>query len=238
MQDIADITAVILAGGKGTRLRPVVSGRPKVMAETAGRPFLEYLLDQLSSAGLRKAVVCCGYLAEQIEDYFGPSYKSLSLIYSTEDCPLGTGGAARLALPHISSDVVLIANGDSYIEVDIVEYVKWFIAKSCRAGLLLTEIEDASRYGKVRINERGIIECFEEKSSIPEAGLINAGMYLMRKELIASIPEGEFYSLEHQLFPRLAGAGLFGYRCDGRFIDIGTPWSYEMAQDFFAVKNP
>jgi NDP-sugar pyrophosphorylase family protein len=155
-----------------------------------------------------------------------------------EDCPLGTGGALRLAIPHVSSDIVLITNGDSFIEVDIAEYIQWFCAKQRRAALLLTEVSDSGRYGRVRINEQDVIESFEEKCDTPRAGLINTGMYLMRKELIASIPEGQFYSLEHQLFPRLAGASLFGFRCYGRFIDIGTPQSYEMAKDFFAVKNP
>ena len=233
MSNTSDITAVILAGGKGTRLRPVVSDKPKVMAEISGKPFLTYLLDQLASADLRKAVVCCGYMAEQIKDYFGPSYKTLSLVYSIENCPLGTGGAVRLAIPHISSDIALVANGDSFIEVDIKEYVKWFRTQSSPVSLVLTEVPDASRYGKVRINEQNIIESFEEKCHTPEEGFINAGVYLMTKELIVSIPEGRFYSLENELFPQLAGMSLAGFRCRGRFIDIGTPRSYERAKVFF-----
>ena len=107
-------TAVLLAGGAGSRLRSVIDDRPKVLAEVCGRPFLEYLLDQRVKWRIRDVVLCTGYLAEQIEAYFGMTYRSLRLRYSREIIPLGTAGALRLALPLVRSDTVLVLNGDSF----------------------------------------------------------------------------------------------------------------------------
>ena len=108
MVKLSDITAAILAGGQGTRLRPVLADRPKVLAEVMGRPFLSYLLDQLSSAGARKVILCTGYMGDMVQEVYGGTYKSLHLLYSREDEPLDTGGALRLALPLIDSDCVLV----------------------------------------------------------------------------------------------------------------------------------
>ncbi len=236
MHKISDITAVILAGGKGTRLRSVVSDKPKVMAEISGKPFLAYLLDQLQSAGLRKVILCTGYMAEKIENHFGDSYGSLKLVYSKEEQPLGTGGAVRFALP-LLSETVMVMNGDSYIDANLSEYAKWFLDKDSDAALLLASVTDISRYGKVCINNDNTIASFEEKCNNTSQGWINAGVYLMKKFLISSIPAGKFYSLEQDLFPDLAGKKLFGFCCGGRFIDIGTPQSYGEAEEFFANVN-
>src|ERR1700751_2704735 len=104
------ITGAILAGGSGTRLRPILIGRPKVLAPVSGRPFLTYLLDQLSEAGIRKAVLCTGYLAEQVKSAVGERYGDLQILYSQEDRPLGTAGALGLALPLLDSEPVLVFN--------------------------------------------------------------------------------------------------------------------------------
>jgi len=129
MQVISDITAVILAGGLGTRLQPVVPDKPKVLVEVLGRPFLVYLLDQLVSLGLHKVVLCTGYKGDKVQECFGGAYRSLRLLYSREDEPLGTGGALRLALPCFSSDTILVMNGDSYIDADLGTYLDWFFQK-------------------------------------------------------------------------------------------------------------
>jgi len=232
MQSTCETQAAILAGGLGTRLRPVVSDRPKVLADVAGRP---YLLDQLAGTGVREAVLCCGYMAEMIEEHFGETYKSLRLVYSREDEPLGTGGALRLALPGLSSDIILVMNGDSYVDADLNVYLDWFFEQNRRAALLLTKVDDISRYASVQINNDKTIASFREKCDNAGAGWINAGIYLIKKELIASIPSGRFYSLEKEFFPAMATKGLYGFCCQGRFIDIGTTESYAAAEDFFAV---
>ncbi len=236
MQKVSDINAVVLVGGMGTRLRSVVSDRPKVMAEVGGRPFLTYLLDQLRSAGFSKVILCCGYMAEGVSEYFGDSYGSLRIIYSNEDHPLGTGGALRLALPYVTSEVVLVMNGDSYVDADLGEFIKWFNEKRCQAALILTTADDTSRYGKIQINADETIERFNEKCDNSGSGWINAGVYLIRRSSITSIPDGRVFSLERDFFPVLAGKELAGFRFYGRFIDIGTPQSYELAKGFFNEK--
>lgn len=237
VQSISDITVVILAGGLGTRLQSVVSDKPKVLAEVLGRPFLAYLLDQISLAGGRKVVICTGYMGGQVRERLGDISSSLCLLYSREEEPLGTGGALRLALPCLCSDTILVMNGDSYMDTDLCAYVDWFFRQSREAALLLTKVLDTARYGKVTVGQDENITAFDEKGRSSGAGWINAGMYLMKKSLIASIPVGRAYSLEREFFPTLAGRRLFGFRAEGRFIDIGTPKSYAMAEDFFAVKG-
>jgi NDP-sugar pyrophosphorylase family protein len=227
--------AAVLAGGLGSRLRPVVMDRPKVLAEVGGRPFLAYILDQLDQAGVREVVLCTGYMAESIWRAFGDRYKSLTLKYSEEMQPLGTGGALRQALPHCFSDPILVLNGDSFIDADLGGYCEWFYENDLETAILLTMVPDASRFGRVVVREDGLIMRFEEKSGHHDAGLINAGVYILKKDVVLSIPEGRRYSLERQLFPKLTGKSLYGYLTKGSFIDIGTPESYLSAEEFFKI---
>lgn len=230
---LSDITAVILAGGRGRRLRPVVADRPKVLAQILGRPFLTYLLDELAFAGLRRVVLCTGYMSEKIYQTLGDTYASLNLFYSREERPLGTGGALRLGLPELTSDIVLVMNGDSYIKIDLSHLLESFSGKDARAALVLARVSDTGRYGRVVLGEDGRIELFEEKGGHAGPGWISAGLYLLRRELIATIPAGQTYSLEREFFPRLIGKNLYGYPSEGKFIDIGTPDCYKKAEAFF-----
>lgn len=230
---LASIMGVVLVGGLGTRLRPVIQDRPKVLAEVKGRPFLTYILDQLDQAGMREVVLCTGYMAEAIERTFGGDYKSLILKYSKEVQPLGTGGALRQALPYCFSDPILVLNGDSFIDANLSKFVEWFQENNLEAAVLITEVSDASRFGRVVVRQDGLIISFEEKSGHQDTGLINAGVYLLKKHIIQSIPQGKKFSLEQQLFPQLMGKSLYGYLTKGSFIDIGTPESYLLAEEFF-----
>lgn len=231
---LADVTAAILAGGLGTRLRPVIADRPKVLAEVQGRPFLGYLLDQLSAAGLRLVVLCTGYMGEQVRSAFGNSYGRLRLVYSQEAFPLGTGGALRLALPLFDSDSVLVMNGDSFCETDLGGFWNWHCARKAEATLVLTKVADTKRYGKVQTRADGLVLRFEEKSDVGGPGWMNAGIYILSRHLLLGIPEGRCISLESQVFPAWVGRPLYGYRGGGRLLDIGTPESYGAAEQFFA----
>jgi NDP-sugar pyrophosphorylase family protein len=230
MQNLSNITVVILAGGLGTRLRSIVSDRPKVLADVHSRPFLTFLLDELVNASAQDVVLCTGYMADEVYKKFGKEYKSLRLLYSKEHKPLGTGGALRLALSMFKSDFVLVMNGDSFIRVNLTTYLNWFFDKKRQAAILLTKVSDTARYGSVNIDHEEKITAFNEKETSLGAGLINAGIYLMKKSLIASIPTGRFYSLESELFPNLVGKKLFGFCCNGPFVDIGIPESYTRAK--------
>ncbi len=232
------ITAVILAGGLGTRLRPVIGDRPKVLAPVSGRPFLAYLLDQLATAGMRKVVLCTGHLGEQIRATFGDSYGGLELRYSHENKPLDTAGALRLALPLLDTDPVLVMNGDSYCQVSLDAFLRWHDERQALASLLLTYVDDTGRYGRVVVDEEGAVRSFEEKSSSGNPGFINAGIYLLSQEVLKSIPAHRAVSLEHEVFPSWIGRGLYGYTGGGVFLDIGTPESYAAAQRFFDDRRP
>jgi len=214
-------TAVILAGGLGTRLRSVVPDRPKVLANILDRPFLTFLLDQLVSANIRNVVLCTGYMSDDVYEEMGNAYKSLTLTYSKENYPVGTGGALRLALPHLNSDPVLIMNGDSFVNIDLTVYLDWFLKKNCQASLLLTKVPETNNYGKVIVAEDDLLLTFEEKGSNSGPGWINAGVYILNKSLIETIPAGTPFSLEREFFPKL------------EFIDIGTPETFALAEDFF-----
>ena len=237
MQNLSDITTVILAGGLGTRLRSVVSDNPKVLAKIYNRPFLTFLLDQLVSAKARDVVLCTGFMADSIHEILGNTYKSLKIVYSREPRPLGTGGALRLALPCFNSDPVLIMNGDSFVNVDLTAYVEWFFKRDRQASLLLVKVPDTGRYGKVIVAEDGLLSAFEEKVLNSGPGWINAGIYITKKSLVASMPAGKSFSLEREFFPSLVGKGLYGFCSNGKFIDIGTPESYRQAEKFFRDKD-
>lgn len=235
---IGEVTAVILAGGLGTRLRAAVSDRPKVLADVAGQPFLERIFEQLRGFGLRKVVVCTGYMAEQIELLYQDSFKDLSITYSREHALLGTAGALRFALDQITTDRALVLNGDSYCEFDYPAFKSFHEAKDSEASLLLTYVEDCSRYGSVVIDEVGRIESFVEKSGAGGAGFVNAGVYLMERALIKEIAPGRVLSLEKDIFPQWLGRKFFGHASNAPvFIDIGTPQSFQRAQSMFSWRT-
>ena len=234
MEDLRDVTAVILAGGLGTRLRPVVADRPKVLAEVHGRPFLAFLLDQLAAAGIRDVVLCIGYRGEQVRAAFGEAYGALRLRYSQESRLLGTAGALRLALPLLHSDPVLVMNGDSFCEADLASFTRWHRRRGAAATLLLARVPDTGRYGRVELDAEGRVLRFEEKGSPGGPGWVNAGVYLLSRRLLSTIPAGRPVSLEREVFPAWIGRGLYGHRSTGRFLDIGTPEAYATAEAFFA----
>ena len=233
MNNLAATTAVILVGGVGSRLRSVVSDRPKVLALIHGRPFLAYLLDVLEDGGVSEVVLCTGYMADLVEKTFGPTYRRMQIRYSRELTPLGTGGALRAALAEIKTDAVLVMNGDSFCEVDLHAMAAEHHAKRAEATILLTEVPDTQRFGRVRINDDGQLLAFEEKGSHSGPGWINAGVYLLERRLLKTIPENCAVSLEKEVFPAWIGHGLYGHPIKGRFLDIGTPQSYSAAEAFF-----
>ncbi|MCK4464352.1 MAG: nucleotidyltransferase family protein [Bacteroidales bacterium] len=230
MNDLENITAAILVGGLGTRLRSVISDRPKILAEINGRPFLAFLLDQLRNVGIRDVVLCTGYLGKQVEIEFGQVYGSINLQYSWESSPLGTAGAIRLAADLFKSESVLVMNGDSYCDTDLKASWKYHREKDAAGTLLLTRVSDTKRYGRVEVSPEGTLKGFKEKGSEESEGWINAGIYFLSKKMILSIPAGRKVSLEREVFPSWIGRGLYGFMSTGRFLDIGTPESFNKAE--------
>ena len=228
------VRAFVICGGSGTRLRPVLADRPKSMALIAGRPFLQLLLEKLRCQGVGDVILGTGYMAEKIESYFGSGKKlAMRIRYSREHEPLGTGGALKLAEPLIS-DPVLVLNGDSYVEWSLVPMLEMFTAKDAVMVVVLQAVADVTRYGSVRLDHDGRVTHFLEKSAGAGPGLINAGVYLVRKQVVRDLPAGTAISLEREVFPRLLDRGVYGLVCTGLFIDIGIPDDLRQAQTLLA----
>lgn len=237
MEDLANVTVAILAGGLGTRLRLVVVSKPKVLAEIRGQPFLKFLLDRLDSTGFKEVVVCTGYLGNKVQAKFGNTYGNLKLRYSQEFSPLDTAGAVRLALPLLKSDTVMVMNGDSFCSANLVDFVKFHFQKKANATILLTKVADTSRYGRVDVDQSGKIMGFQEKKENSGAGWINAGIYLISRSYLSEISGTGAVSFEKDLFLNWINRGFYGYQSRGRFIDIGTRESFAFAKQFFQDKK-
>ena len=200
------------------------------MALVAGVPFLQLLLEQVRSQGVGQVILGTGYMADQIEAFFRDGDElGLRISYSRETEPLGTAGAIKLAEP-LLSDPVFILNGDSYAEVDLTAMTKLFAERNASVVIALQTVPDVARYGSVTIDRNGRVTQFVEKGTRTGAGLINAGIYLVRKEVISRLPAGEPVSLEKDVFPELLSGPVYGVVSDGLFIDIGIPSDLERAQ--------
>jgi len=227
--------AVLLVGGMGTRLRGVVADRQKAVAEVAGRPFVMRLLDQLIAAGVRRVVLATGYQAQGVRQILGDQYGPLSLRYSVETEPLGTGGAVAQAADLAMGEPLLVLNGDSYCDCDLASLWRTHEKQGAFATLQLAIVPDTSRFGRVEIDRAGRIICFAEKDGRAIAGLVNAGIYCLSPAAVADIRRHGMVSLERECFARWVGRGLATHGPATRFIDIGTPESYAAAAAFFAA---
>lgn len=232
--DPSSLRAFVLCGGLGTRLRTILSDRPKSMAPIAGGPFLQILLGRLQAQGIREVILGTGYLAEQIEAHFGDGQAfGLTISYSRESAPLGTGGALKLAEEQLN-DPVLVLNGDSFVEWKLASLVARFEEKNADLVMALQSVPDVSRYGSVTLGEDGRITDFVEKGVRTGPGLINAGVYLLRKKILADMPNDKPISLERDVFPQLLQSSVYGVVSEGMFIDIGVPEDLERAQTLLA----
>jgi NDP-sugar pyrophosphorylase family protein len=226
------VEAVILVGGLGTRLKPVLDDRPKPMAPVAGRPFLEYLVLQLRKHGIDEIVFAAGHGADVIERHFGVGKElRVSIRHMREEEPRGTGGALKLAEPLLRGPDFVALNGDSFFDVDLGALLGQHRRSGARATVALTRVKDASRFGRVDLGRDATIVGFAEKDPAGGPGLINAGVYTFQRDVLASIPADRPVSLERDVLPRLIGEGLYGVELPGWFIDIGIPGDYLRLRD-------
>ena len=234
---LADTDVLVLAGGRGTRLRPVLPDRQKVVADVSGEPFLARLVRFFANSGARRIVFAIGHRAEQVQDFIATcDLADVELVVSHEERPLGTAGAIRHALPLLRGDAFVVANGDSFAALDLAALVASHREWRARMTLALVRVQDVSRYGSVDITDGSAVRSFVEKSTDadpPRGGLVNAGIYAMDRGVAVDLPEAVPLSLERDVLPGLIGHGLFGFVSDAPFIDIGTPESWRAAGDFF-----
>jgi D-glycero-alpha-D-manno-heptose 1-phosphate guanylyltransferase len=225
------IDAIILAGGLGTRIRQVVPDVPKPLAPVGGRPFLDILLaylDRYASVG-RVILAVCHQADRIVAAYGGRTGYRFALSFSVEERPLGTGGAVRKALEFATTRSILVMNGDTFVEVDVDELGGFHLRHGMAATVVACRVEDAGRYGIVRVDGEGRVTSFEEKRPDAGAGTVNAGVYVLDRRLFDAVPADRVVSLERDLLPEWIGKGIRAFPAKGRFIDIGVPESYRRA---------
>ena len=231
------VQALVLAGGVGTRLRPLTSTVPKPVLPLAGRPFLSFLLDWLIRHGVDDVVLSCGFLADAVREVLGERHRGVPLRYVNEEEPLGTAGPVRLAAEHgVLAERFVVMNGDILTDADLAALVAGHERSGAVATVGLVEVEDTTSYGVVPTGEDGEVEAFLEKSDAPApTNRVNAGVYVLEREIVDDIPAGRAASFEREVFPSRVGRGLFGRHLTGYWMDIGTPERYlEATYDLLA----
>jgi D-glycero-alpha-D-manno-heptose 1-phosphate guanylyltransferase len=204
------------------------------LAEVAGRPFITYLLDQLLRFGFRRAVLCVGHLGEYVPPVLGERYGALDLVYSFEHTALGTAGALRNAAGLVREQNVVAMNGDSFCDLDLREFEQMHETYHASATMSVLHRTDRGRSGALSVDATGCVVRFDSRPTEPTPGLINAGVYMLRRDVLDAISLNRAVSLEEEIFPDMvARRELFAWQVEARFIDIGTPESHRMAQSFF-----
>lgn len=220
--------ALVLAGGEGTRLRPLTRNVPKPVMPLAGRPFLTFMLDWLRRHGVDEVILSCGFLSDDVRRVLGDIYEGVRLRYVIEAEPLGTAGPVRLALDEgLLEERLLVLNGDVLSDVDLTAQVESHRRAGAVATLALAAVGDTSSYGVVTTDHRGWVQAFLEKSPGPApTDRINAGAYVLERSVVEEIAPGRPVSFEREVFPSLIGKGLHGWPAEGYWVDIGTPERY------------
>ena len=227
--DIPNLDVLILCGGFGKRLKEIGLNCPKPMVEINGRPFLEILIEHISSFGFRRYVLCAGFKSDVIEQYFQKKNDDNTYILSKEDEQLGTGGGIKKAESYISSSTFLVLNGDSICRVNLNDFVKFHKSNNASVSMAITNIENVNEYGSITINDSLEVDRFKEKSvHFKSRGLVNAGIYLFKKEILNQIPSGQKISLEKEVLPSMIGQKFYGFRTTKKLYDIGTPQRLEV----------
>jgi D-glycero-alpha-D-manno-heptose 1-phosphate guanylyltransferase len=224
-------TAIVLAGGLGTRLRTAVPDLPKPMATVAGKPFLWWLFNYLQTQGVVQTYLSVGYKREAIVGYFGTQLGEMRLEYVLEEYPLGTGGAIAHVLAHADIDSALVLNGDTLAMLDIRRFMREAQEQKADIALAAALVTDTARYGAVQIDpvDKRVIGFTEKGNAGP--GYINAGVYMVKRDLFVRFGLGDAFSLEHDLIKaHLSEMRVVAFECVTGFIDIGIPDDYARAQ--------
>jgi mannose-1-phosphate guanylyltransferase/mannose-1-phosphate guanylyltransferase/phosphomannomutase len=244
-QDIPQVNnsmqAVIIAGGKGTRLRPLTYGCPKPMLPLIDRPFLEWIINRCREASVNDILLNVQYQSQQVIDYFGDGDRfEVKIRYIEESTPLDTAGAIKLAKPYFTGDSLIVFNADILTDLDLTALIKFHKDNQADATLTLTRVRDITPFGLVEINAQNQVQAFREKPNAEQAveflaqgiNTINAGTYVLEPKIFDIYPTGEPLSFERKVFPNVLENGLkmMGFVSDGYWMDMGTPEKYFQAQ--------
>jgi D-glycero-alpha-D-manno-heptose 1-phosphate guanylyltransferase len=223
-------TAIILAGGLGTRLHSTVPDLPKPMAPVNERPFLEYQIDYWIGQGIDRFILSVGYLWEIIAAHFGETYRGAGIEYAIEEVPQGTGGGLLLAMEKLNDQhIFLLLNGDTFFEVNLCELAYFHANCSSDWTFSLFRANERGRYMGMEVDDKGRVTSLESGTREPRR-FANGGVYMVNPGILrkSDWQSGKVLSIEKDIMPSLfaAGARLHGHICDGRFIDIGVPEDY------------
>jgi mannose-1-phosphate guanylyltransferase/phosphomannomutase len=236
--------AVIIAGGLGTRLRPLTYNTPKPIVPVANLPFVLHQIELLRQHGITEIILNLHYLAAEIKKTLGDGSRyGVKIRYSIEEKPLGTAGAVKLAEEFFDQDPMVVFNGDALTDINISQIIEFHKKKKARVTLTLTRVEDPTHYGVVLMDGNGKVSRFVEKPSWEQVGnlgteerpanAINAGIYILDPAIFKGVPKGVEFSFERQLFPSLLEQGepVYGFVSDRYWIDIGKPDQYRQAHE-------
>lgn len=226
--------AIVLVGGKGTRLRPLTETVPKPALTLVDRPFLAYMIEWLAGHGVSEVVLACGFLPDVLREALAGEEEraGVKIRYVVEPEPLGTAGAIRFAADRLGDELeerFFALNGDVLTDLDLSALRRAHEQRSATATIALHPVDDAAAYGLVRSGAEGEVLAFLEKTGEQAPGEVNAGMYLLERSVLDLIPAGKNVSIERDVFPRLVGEGLHSLLLDGYWMDIGTPERYLQA---------
>jgi len=228
-----EIDIIILCGGLGKRLRPVISDRPKPMAEINKQPFLDILIEYVTSYGFKRFILCIGYKGSIIKKHYEETSKPLEILFSEEKEPLGTGGAIKKAESLIQSNPFLVMNGDSFCKLNLLDFLNSHIVNKALLSVALIKTRHNQNCGKVILDRNQRIVEFDEKGKSQAESFSSAGSYLMEKEIFSMMGDKKIISLEYDLFPSLLSKACYGYVVNEDLIDIGTPRNYKKAKQVF-----
>ncbi len=229
--DLSKTDTVLLVGGLGKRLKSIVHDKPKCLVSINGKPFLDILLGYLTRQGLRRFILCVGYLGEQVIDHLN-GYNNCEILFSVEKTPLGTAGALKKAQHHINSSNILVMNGDSFVEFFVQDLIK--AKKDYFGSILLCQHHNTSNFGRVGIDRHGFVTFFQEKVRSDISGLINAGIYYFNKKIMDYIPKNQKSSIEYDILPALVKQEkIIALKTKSELLDIGTPKRIIIAEQYF-----
>ena len=226
--------AVVMAGGEGTRLRPLTSNQPKPMVSLCGKPCMEYIVELLKTHGIDETIVTLMFLPKVIRDYFGDgSTLGVKMQYSVEQSPAGTAGSVKLAEEELRDDTSIVISGDALTDIDLQDAVRFHKERGAMVTIVLKRVENPLEFGVVVVNEEGRIQRFLEKPTWGQvfSDTVNTGIYILEPEVFDHIPADTKYDFSQELFPKLfeMGAPLYGYVADGYWQDIGSLPQYLVA---------
>jgi NDP-sugar pyrophosphorylase family protein len=230
--DVSTIDVLILCGGLGTRLQPVSGGGQKILVELAEKPFIDILIESLLPFGFKRFILCVGYERDRVKEHF--LGRNFEVLFSEENEPLGTGGAVKNAMPYIASSPFLVLNGDSFCRIDYGQFFKFHRQKGGLLSMVLAEPLPEIDYGIIDIDGNSRITSFQEKAEGLKVDYINAGIYLLTREVFQLMPQTAKFSLEYDFFPEVITCGCYGFVVEEEVIDIGTPERYYRAKSIFS----